>query len=414
VIGRGRAGARSRSRAGEIGIRQPINGCVAMPTIDCNVSWAAARFDRHRATCGFARIVAAMHPLARACLRSVALVVAPLALVACLDAAPDDGAGDGAAAAAAAAEVSQTTAAITASDAAGRAQLALRWAPVHFQDVDQTGSHALGGAADYLAAYDFDGNLNGRDNWDHAGNPAFPLRAVAYFTVTETSTHWFLTYLYFHPRDWTDSFFDTEHENDAEGVLIAVRRDGSTFGQLQAAVTVAHTDFFSYVPASSAWTSGGESIDGALSLMTLADGGHPVTAQQAKGHGLKARPFYDIDGDGVEYFPSLTTAGVPTGPNDRHVLYQLIDVLAPGGMWDQRANPSLFASFGSFAGDATGGCGSGAIDCTTNSANTAWGWDDHDDKPLRGALAADPAGVVRAYFTIPEAVSTTYTFNPFR
>jgi hypothetical protein len=38
---------------------------------------------------------------------------------------------------------------ITAGDAAGRAQLALRWAPVHYQDVDQTGSHALGGAADY-------------------------------------------------------------------------------------------------------------------------------------------------------------------------------------------------------------------------------------------------------------------------
>jgi len=37
--------------------------------------------------------------------------------------------------------------------------------------------------------------------------------------------------------------------NDAEGVMLAIRRDGSTFGQLQAAVTVAHTDFFSFVPA---------------------------------------------------------------------------------------------------------------------------------------------------------------------
>jgi hypothetical protein len=308
----------------------------------------------------------------------------------------------------------ETTAELTASDPASRAQLALRWAPVHYQDVDQTGSHALGGAADYIAAYDFDGNLDGHDNWDHAGNAAFPLRAQAYYSVVETSTHWFLVYLFFHPRDWTDTAFDGEHENDAEGVMFAVRRDGSTFGQLQAAVTVAHTDFFSYVAPGSPWTSGGESVDGTLQLATLGDGGHPVTAQQAKGHGLKARPDYDINGDGVIYFPSLTTGEVPASPDDRNVRYRLVDILAPGGMWDQRANPSLFAGFGTFAGDTSGGCGSGLFTCSSNSANAPWGWDDHDDGPQRGALAIDPAGLVRAYFKIPETVSTTYTFNPFR
>ena len=114
------------------------------------------------------------------------------------------------------------------------------------------------------------------------------------------------------------------------------------------------------------------------------------------------------------YFPSLTTGEVPSNPDDRNVLYRLVDILAPGGLWDQRANTQLFASFGSFAGDSTGGCGSGAISCSSNSANAPWGWDDHDDGPARGALASDPAGLVRAYFAIPEAVSTTYTFNPFR
>jgi hypothetical protein len=311
-------------------------------------------------------------------------------------------------------ELGETTAALAAADPSFRAQLAQRWAPVHYQDVDQTGSHALGGAADYITAYDFDGNIDGRDNWDHAGNPAFPLRAVGYYSVVETSSHWFLVYLFFHPRDWTDSFFDTEHENDAEGVMFAVRRDGSSFGQLQAAVTVAHTDFFSFVPAGGSWTGSAETVDGTLQLTNLPDGGHPVTAQQAKGHGLKARPAYDIVGDGVVYVPSLTTAEVPSNPDDRNVSYQLIDILAPGGMWDQRNNPSLFASFGSFAGDTTGGCGSGAISCGTNSANAPWGWDDHDDGPARGALATDPAGLARNYFTIPEGISTTYTFNPFR
>ena len=341
-----------------------------------------------------------MMQLARVCSGTRALLLLALAPTAACLADPD--------------ELGEATSELSASDPAQRAQLALRWAPVHYQDVDQTGSHALGGAADYIAAYDFDGNLNGRDNWDHAGNAAYPLRATGYYSITETSTHWFLVYMFFHPRDWTDSFFDTEHENDAEGVLVAVHRDGTTYGKLKAAVTVAHTDFFSFTPSGSTWTSGGESIDGTLQLAALADGSHPVTAQEAKGHGLKARPYYDINGDGVIYYPSATTAEVPSGPDDRNVLYKLVDILAAGGLWEQRGNTSLFAGYGTFAGDNTGGCGSGAVGCGSNSANSPWGWDDQDDGPGRGALASDPAGLVRAYFTIPEAMSTTYTFNPFR
>jgi hypothetical protein len=310
-------------------------------------------------------------------------------------------------------ELGETSSELSAGTAADRAQLALRWAPVHYQDVDQTGSHALGGAADYIAAYDFDGNLNAKDNWDRAGNSAYPLRAVGYYSITETSTHWFLIYMFFHPRDWTDSFFDTEHENDAEGVLLAVHRDGTTFGTLKAAVTVAHTDFFSYVPSGGTWKANAESVDGTLQMTALADGAHPVTAQEAKGHGLKARPYYDINGDGVVYYPSLTTSEVPSHPDDRDVKYKLIDILTPGGLWDQRNTTSLFSGFGSFAGDSTGGCGGGAIGCSSNAANAPWGWDDSNDGPGRGALASDPVALVRNYFKIPEAISTTYTFNPF-
>ncbi len=36
----------------------------------------------------------------------------------------------------------------------------LRWAPVHYQDTDVTGSHALSGKADYITAITFDGDWN--------------------------------------------------------------------------------------------------------------------------------------------------------------------------------------------------------------------------------------------------------------
>ena len=82
--------------------------------------------------------------------------------------------------------------------------------------------------------------------------------------MVETDSHWYITYLFFHPRDWVDQpFFETEHdEHDGEGVLLAVEKDGSTYGVLRAAVTVAHTDFYSYTPAGSTWTGGHEPSTG--------------------------------------------------------------------------------------------------------------------------------------------------------
>ncbi|MFD7307945.1 hypothetical protein [Promicromonospora sp. NPDC059942] len=318
-------------------------------------------------------------------------------------------AGSAAAGPAAASAAHASTAAVSA---ASNTDLAQRWAPIHYQDVDQTGTNALGGRSDYLAAYDFDGDLNARNNWENTGSHA--LAATAYYSVMETSTHWFVTYMFFHPRDWSDSIFDTEHENDAEGVMVAVQKDGSAYGVLRGAVTVAHSDFYSYTPQGSTWGAGGETIDGTLQMATSPHDGltHPVTAQEAKGHGLKARPGYDIKGDGVIYYPA-GRAEVPEHPDDRDVSYRLVDIHAAGGLWAQRNNTQLFASAGTFAGDTSGSCGDGGISCTQNSANAPWGWDDGDDVPGRGALATDPAGLSASYFRIPETLSRTYTTNPY-
>lgn len=302
-----------------------------------------------------------------------------------------------------------------AGAAVSRAELALRWAPIHHQDVDVTGSHALGGRSDYITRVDFDGDLHGRNNWDNAAQPGVSFAAHAYYSVLETSTHWYLTYLFFHPRDWTDTaWFETEHENDGEGVLLIVERNGSTYGVLRAAVTVAHSDFFSYTPTGSTWTSGRESVDGTLQFQTSPHDGlaHPVTAQEAKGHGLKAYPYYKINGDGLVYYPS-TVAETPSHADDRDVRYRLIDIFATGGLWAQRANANLFAHLGTFAGDASGDCGSGTWSCPSNSANAPWGWDDRDDLPGRGQIASDPAKLSVEYFTIPGGVSRTYTYNPY-
>ncbi|WP_213007644.1 hypothetical protein [Paractinoplanes toevensis] len=297
--------------------------------------------------------------------------------------------------------------------APSRAELALRWAPIHYQDVDTTGSHALSGKSDFITRYDYDNNLVGTDNWDHAGQS---IAAAAYYSVTETADHWFITYFFYHPRDWVDHpFFEGEHENDGEGLTEIIEKDGSEYGVLRAAVSVAHSDFFSYAPAGSTWTGGKETIDGTLQLKASTHDSlqHPVTAQEAKGHGLKAWPQYDIVGDGLVYYPSLTASEAPSSADDRDVQYQLIDIFAAGGMWAQRNNTSLFAALGTFKGDTTGDCGVGTYSCTTNSANAPWGWDDGNDTPSRGEIATDPAKLAAEYFTVPGMLSRTYTYNPY-
>jgi hypothetical protein len=307
-----------------------------------------------------------------------------------------------------------TALAETAADAAFRGELALRWAPIHHQDVHRRGEHALGGAADFITSFDFDGDDDPSNNWEHAGDPRYPLAAHAYFAVVETPSHWFVTYQFFHPRDWSSTFFETEHENDSEGVMLAIARDGSRHGMLRAAVTVVHSDFYSYVPTSSGWASGQEDVDGVLSLHPYQGALHPVTAQQAETHALKAWPYYSIRGEGVVYYPSLTHAEVPSGPNDRSVLYRLRDVLEPGGLWDRRYDGRIFASYGAYAGNRSGGCGKGAFLCTRNAANAPWAWNDHDDRCPQGAMTLDPAALVRSYFRAPERISRRYSFNPFR
>ena len=308
-----------------------------------------------------------------------------------------------------------TVLATPAQAAPSRAQLALRWAPIHHQDVDATGGHALGGKSDYITKVDFDGDWNGRNNWDRTAAGDVSFAAHAYYSVIETGTHWYLTYFFFHPRDWTDHpFFETEHENDGEGLLVAVEKDGSEYGVLRAAVTVAHSDFFSYAPSGSTWTNGRESIDGTLQMeVSPLDGlRRPVTAQEAQGHGLKAHPQYKINGDGITYLPS-TVADTPRGADDRNVRYALIDIFAPGGLWAQRDNTSLFANLGTFAGDTSGGCGQGTWSCGVNSANAPWGWDDKDDQPARGEIATNPALLMTNYFTVPGSPSRSYTYNPY-
>lgn len=282
------------------------------------------------------------------------------------------------------------------------ADLAMRWAPIHYQDTDSSDYDA-----DYLSKVDFDGEWDTRNNWEHQDDSLARLTGAVYYSVVETSTHWFIVYAFYHPRDWTefDPFGIDTHENDMEGVLLVVRRD-SGYGVLEAMVTVAHTDFYSYTPSGSPYTNGRETVDGPVLLRAYGGVNRPTTFQEAKGHGVYAWNGGGFPGgDGVVYYPS-SAGEVPSGGNDRSVAYRLVPIFETGGMWARRFDAVTYASFGTFRGD----------NGKDNAANAPWGWDDGNDGSdlPRGLLATDPAKLVSIYFGNEGVFSLSYTRNGYR
>ena len=298
-------------------------------------------------------------------------------------------------------------------------ELALYHAPVHYQDTDDTRPEA-----DFITRFDYDGDWDALNNWENL--EIGDLSAWVYYSVVESCTHWFIVYGFFHPQDWTDTI-EQEHENDMEGLLAIVRKDGSDYGELEGMVTVFHNDFFSFTPDGSPFTEGEQDVDGEISWQPVVFVPHPKTSQEEEGHGLKAWPFAgnfrgNPGEDGVIYFPSEQDAEIPNSGNDDYVPYRLLDFFAPDGLWGRQlqeartkyADALTFATWGTLKGDTGGGCGAGPSLCKPDAAHLPWAWDDHNDGVIQpGEMALDPANLVLHYFDGLGDFSTAYVRNPY-
>ncbi|NOT62840.1 MAG: hypothetical protein HOP19_21740, partial [Acidobacteria bacterium] len=318
--------------------------------------------------------------------------------------------------------------------------------------------------ADFITNFDFDGDWRGDNNWNNLNDRKFPLRAYVYYSVTETPTHYFVHYAFFHPRDYkgdviTSTLLDSvlrqtlprigkdptgraddvalSHENDLEGCLVVAAKNGDgkngadlNRAQVQYVEAMAHNAYLKYY-APGVSSSVGDPIE--------LDGSRPRLFIEPKGHGVvrytgdavqlnqkvKSVLVYNYTGRADEPDAQANQIGGTAG----YDLVPMYDTL-----W-QRAQKGANETFGETTDYATRAIqlmsGDSKIAPTEqafgqigtaflgkmgfqNKARPPWAWYDESerDRP-RGEWFFDPASVIARHFKLGTEWSTTYSYNPY-
>jgi hypothetical protein len=286
--------------------------------------------------------------------------------------------------------------------------------------------------ADFLARFDFDGDWRGDDNWD--SSPTGSSQAYVYYAAMETRTHWFLIYNFFHPRDYAERcFLGTCHENDNEGVILTVRKDGSQFGRLQVMETLAHNRVYSY----RADPRVGDGLHRIAGDIKFFQGSHPVVFLESGGHGAfgsqDSHSGYSVRSDtftagtGVTYMYQ-GEAQRPKHANDRRVGYDLLPIFEQWWLRAVDGRGRLDGTFDDYGAYRPKGNRPGSSypeipfsflgrAKARNRAKPFWGWIDLNSRAVlaTGQWGLDPAYAVShtLHFPAEKPFSLDYVFNPF-
>lgn len=335
--------------------------------------------------------------------------------------------------------------------------VASRFAPVFYQALGDKPRY------DYITNFDFDGDWRGDNNWDHATDSRFPLKGYVYYSVSETTSHIFIHYAVFHPRDYKGGELKgailselmregakrggqydptglaqesaLAHENDMEGCLIVVAKNGNDLNQARVVFveTLHHNAFSKYVPS--------EAVPQGFDPVQM-DGQKVLLYIEPKGHGIKA---YDGSEQQTAKKRLLVYrfAGKAEEPNENQegsVGYDLVPIQST--FWPRGRAPAksqsiagMNVTFGAVHDYASitisvlqagghsasqqfklGKLGSAFFGKIggRNMARPPWAWFDRSNRnePL-GLWFFDPAKIIKRDFRLDGSFSTTYIRLPF-
>lgn len=300
-------------------------------------------------------------------------------------------------------------------DRARAEAIARRYAPVLYQDVGRNPR------ADFLAAVDFDDNLDARDNRENLD--AWPLVGTVYSSVVETSTHVFVVYAVFHPVNYGFLLDGTSEftENSMTGLLVVADRAAPERPPLFVE-TYSDGQFLQYA-GDARILPRSENIDG---VATFEERTHPRVFLEAGRHGcliasdtvigeFTGEPGGNFPGgDGVVYRLG-DDAREPESPNDRNASYRLVSTFDT--LWKLRGSAERSALFAETFRMETGceyperfGSSGGA----RRGGRPPWAWDDTDDEDVRiGEWFLWPAWVTQSHVQMPQPFDLQYISNPF-
>ena len=328
------------------------------------------------------------------------------------------------------------------------ADVAQRFAPVFYQSLGENKR------ADYITNFDFDGDWRGDNNWAHADDRHFQLKAYVYYSVVETETHYFIHYALFHTRDYKGGErkgtilseliregakragkYDPTgiaeesalaHENDMEGCLVAVAKEGNDLNRARVVFseTLRHNTFAKYIP--------GEASARASEELRLVDG-RPLFYIQPKGHGIEALTSdKQTSNKDLLAYRFTGRAGDPEKAEAGSIGYDLVPIQTT--LWP-RARDGVNATYGveydygevtiklaqssarvselkvnltkigiAFVGNVGG----------LNMARPPWGWFDRGNREeTLGVWFFDPARTIKRDFHLDDSFSTVYLRTPF-
>ena len=271
----------------------------------------------------------------------------------------------------------------------------------------------------------------GNENLDE---PFVDLSAVIYYAIIETASHWFIYYLDFHPRDWTEDcdpllwFVEPCHENDLEGAMVVIRKNGTNFGVFEVLYTEAHNTLHVATNDPNITAASTPNLEDVP--VTFEGGSHVELYVESKGHGV-CPLYYDGDshcehptegnppafpgGDGIVYRYDDGVAEQPSSGSDPNVSYKLVSFYDT--MWKRRYDvcdgdctyDQLMTYGGAQLGETFDGDTWGA-----DKARPPWSWDDPDDGPVySGDWFFDPAKTLVTHLSVPGEVSFDYVHNPY-
>ncbi len=272
-----------------------------------------------------------------------------------------------------------------------RAELLRYWAPRVYQDTrnDTSWTYRFYSEGDFFSKVNFDGDWNALNNWENYRS--YPLEAYAYSSFQETDSHYFLGYYYFHAIDDSEVVFD-RHENDMEGVFIAIRKNGS-FGIFEAMQTICHSDILQY--------SNIYPADGTISF----EDSHPKIYISSNGtgydhgHGIQAYGGGENTGDDAIVYNCGTAAEVPAATSPLYANQYSYALVSIDELWSRRFNTGddPFYTYGNFGGDTNG-----------RGANAPWMW--HEGTPFHNPalhFQQNFSGIGQGFYSL------NYLVNPY-